>query len=79
MSASPFDGSALPTATLLDQLCAHFPGAGRGHVETVMVEEHEILVGGEPGDVVPGVLFAAVLERLQREAGAHPDGGALPA
>jgi hypothetical protein len=81
MSSSPFDGSALSTTALLDELFVRFPSVPRGRVEAILVEEHEILIGGEPGDVVPELLRDAVLERVQREAGIEtgPDGEALPA
>ncbi|GAB3410035.1 hypothetical protein GCM10027515_29850 [Schumannella luteola] len=81
MSSSSFDGSALSVTVLLDELLVRFPSVPRGRVEAMLVEEHEILLGGEPGDVVPQVLRDAVLERVEREAGIEtgPDGDALPA
>ncbi|TPW75595.1 hypothetical protein [Schumannella soli] len=81
MSSSSSDGSALSTTALLDELAVRFPAVPRGRVEAILVEEHEILLGGEPGDVMPELLREAVLERVEREAGVEtgPDGDALPA
>ncbi|WBU37935.1 CUE domain-containing protein [Homoserinibacter sp. YIM 151385] len=57
---------AVPFTGIVDHLSEVFPHIGRGHIESVLVEEHEIIVGGVPGDLVPAAVAEGVRERLLR-------------
>jgi hypothetical protein len=65
------DDAAMPYDAVVRRARAEFPAAPRGHIESILVEEHEIIAGGVPGDLVPGLVVAGVRERLAREASAR--------
>jgi hypothetical protein len=52
---------------LTARLAAEYPTVPRGRIEGILVEEHDLLVGLRPGDIVPFVVAEAVAERLDRE------------
>jgi hypothetical protein len=66
------DGVELPEAAetldqLLDRLAAAHPEMSRGRIHAIVVEEHGLLVGLEPGDIVPPIVVAATIERVLRD------------
>lgn len=62
------EDGALAYTAIVDRLAEHFPQVTRGHIEAVIVEEHEIIVGGVPGDLVPAIVADGVRERIARAA-----------
>jgi hypothetical protein len=61
----------MDAAETFEQLSARlsheFPTITRGRIEGIIVEEHDLLIGLRPGDIVPGIVAGAVIERLERE------------
>lgn len=50
------------------RLSHDFPTVSRGTIQRIMLEEHDLLIGVQPGDIVPPVLVEATIERLERLA-----------
>ncbi|TPW76357.1 hypothetical protein [Schumannella soli] len=61
---------------LATRLATEHPTLTLGHIETILTEEHELLIGIDPADIVPPIVVEATLERVESfEARRHSDVG----
>jgi len=59
---------------LAGRLRSEHPSLTLGHIETILTEEHELLIGIDPADIVPPIVVEATLERVETwEARRHSD------
>lgn len=50
---------------LASRLAGEHPTVTLGHIETILTEEHELLTGIDPADIVPPIVVEATLERVE--------------
>ncbi|TPW71069.1 hypothetical protein [Schumannella sp. 10F1B-5-1] len=74
----PTPASARPAESyeqLTERLAAEHPTLTTGQIETIMTEEHDLLMGIDPADIVPPIVVEATLERVEQVEARQADAG----